>query len=254
MTSRHWILALLLACGPAFAQEAVVEIETNDPGAHVFSDSTWLGTAARGPFRIAAGPATLRVVPSAIGTWGVPSRSFEVVAVAGDTLVLQATFPYVYRIESEPRARASLDGPDSLLALGTTPVVYRPLAPQQGVFRLEREGYRPAIVAPGRELWNLQQVRLEPLEADENGTPRIVVEEGRRRHGWIDYAAVGTAVAAAAVAVHFKLKADRRYDLYQDTGDPTLRPDIDRFDRYSYVALGTMQVGLGIFAVRMALR
>jgi hypothetical protein len=33
-----------------------------------------------------------------------------------------------------------------------------------------------------------------------------------------------------------------------------LRPEIERLDLYSGIALGGMQVGLGVFAVRLVLR
>ena len=56
------------------------------------------------------------------------------------------------------------------------------------------------------------------------------------------------------MAVHFKFKADRRYDRYVETGDPALRPAIKRYDTYSGVALGVMQAGAGLFAVRLILR
>jgi hypothetical protein len=245
--------AVLVAL-PVRAQEAVLRVETNDPAAHVFADSTWLGTAVREPFTLAPGLHEVRVVPSAIGTWGVPSLSFEVRAAAGDTVEVEAAFPYLYRIVSRPGAEALLDAPSGVTALGGTPVVYRSAGRPEGYFRLEREGFVPALVRPGTELWNLHEVTLEPVRDPDAESLGISVQEVRGPRRWIDYATVGVAVAAGVVAVHYKQKADRRYDVYRETGDPTLRPAIDRYDRYSAVALGTMQVGIGVFAIRLALR
>lgn len=254
MTSSRWIAAILLLTQTARAQDAVIRVETNDPAAHVFADSTWLGTAVRSPFSIGARVRKVRVVPSAIGTWGVPSLSFDLHAMPGDTLDLEARFPYVYRLESTPRAEVLLDGSSGRTLLGDTPLLYRAEEHPAGVFLVEREGYVPAVIQPGNDLWNLHSVKLEPAGADGAGREGIVVEEAHGRRRWIDYTAVGVAIVAGVVAVHYKLKADRLYDEYTDTGDPTLRPPIDRYDRYSAAALGTMQVGIGVFALRLAFR
>lgn len=252
--SRSWCAVLLLVSQAALGQEALLRIETNDPAAHVFADTTWLGTAVRGPFGVAAGHWTVRVVPSALGTWSVPSRSFEVDAHPGDTLTIEARFPYVYRLESSPPSDASLEGPDGVAAIGSTPVLYRAADRPEGVFRFQRDGYVPALVSPGSDLWNLHTVTLEPSGARAGAPEGIIVEKARGPRRWIDFAALGVSVAAGVVAVHYKRRADRLYDEYRETGDPTLRPSIDRYDRFSAVALGTMQVGVGVFAIRLALR
>ena len=48
--------------------------------------------------------------------------------------------------------------------------------------------------------------------------------------------------------------ADNRFDRYQETGDPLLRPTIRTYDTRSAVALGAMQAGVGVFAIRLVLR
>jgi hypothetical protein len=62
------------------------------------------------------------------------------------------------------------------------------------------------------------------------------------------------ALAAGIVAVHYKFKGDDLYDEYNETGDPALRNNIDRYDNYSAIALGTMQIGVGVLAFRMVFR
>ena len=56
------------------------------------------------------------------------------------------------------------------------------------------------------------------------------------------------AIGGGALAAHFKFKADDEYELYLESGDPAIKESVDRYDRYSYVALGTMQVGIGVQA------
>ena len=68
---------------------------------------------------------------------------------------------------------------------------------------------------------------------------------------WIDYVAIGTAIAGGILAVHYRTKADNRFDDYNETRDPALKSDVKQLDLYSGVALGAMQVGLGVIAFRL---
>ncbi|MEM0964322.1 MAG: prenyltransferase, partial [Bacteroidota bacterium] len=67
------------------------------------------------------------------------------------------------------------------------------------------------------------------------------------------------ALAAGAVAVHFKFRADSVDDRYRsetspERGDEALLDEALRLDRYSAAALGAMQVGVGVLALRFVLR
>jgi hypothetical protein len=70
----------------------------------------------------------------------------------------------------------------------------------------------------------------------------------------VSYGAAALAITSGAIAAHYKLKADNIYDEYAITGNPDLRSEIRRYDTYSAVALGTMQIGVGVLAVRLILR
>ena len=79
------------------------------------------------------------------------------------------------------------------------------------------------------------------------------------RQTWVDVGIGAAAVAAGAVAVHYKFRADRIDDRYRDPEDPgfadeALRQDALRLDRLSTVALVAMQVGVGALAIRFVLR
>ncbi len=144
----------------------------------------------------------------------------------------------------------------------------------EGPFGVEA-GRRVVRVVPGLVgQWGLVPVE-RVLDVSDGDTvtvhghfepPKAVEREGRTMHGgvvaldpiprrrWIDAAAVTTALVAGAVAVHFKRKADARYDIYRVTGDPTLRPVIRDYDTKSGVAAGVMQAGVTVFAVRLLRR
>lgn len=243
------LLVLLLVAAPTLAQSVVV-VESNDPRAHVYADDTWLGQASQETFEVALAFDEIRVVSSAIATWGVPSVRQR--AGRADTLFVQARFPYAYRLEATPyKAEVFLEDAEGRQSLGMTPVVLSVDEPLAGLLSFEREGFASVDITPGDEFWNRHQAVMQPLEAVAAGAPevRLDIETGRRR--WIDYSALAVAAVGGVLAVHYKSEADKRFDLYAETGDPALRPGIERLDNQSAVALGAMQTGIGIFALRL---
>src|SRR5690606_38562376 len=142
---------------------------------------------------------------------------------------------------------------------GETPLDYTSAAPLEGALVVQEPGFVLVRLTPGREVWNAYGVTLSPESPSDPTAARVAWKPPRRSRAWIDYAAIGTALAAGAVAVHYKFKADRLYADYVDPEtDPALRPQLQdrfsRFDTYSGVSFGVMQAGIGLFAIRLALR
>lgn len=98
-------------------------------------------------------------------------------------------------------------------------------------------------------------VRLDlPVRPVETPVLRGEAVRFRTSRVWVDAAALGLALAATAVSVNYKFDADRRFAAYERTGDPTLRPEIERLDTRAAVALGVGMASLGVFTLRLALR
>ena len=246
-------LALVLLCcaSPGRAQMAIVH--SNDPQAHVYADSTWLGPASRQQFRLPAGTTAVRVVPNAVGAWGV--GHFSETVAGRDTVHVEARFPYAYRLEAMPfAASVSLMIGEKRTLLCRTPLLLQEDAPLEGELVFEREGFAPVTLDPGDALWNRHQAVLQPLAEQPSGDVDVRVDVGGNSYRWVDYAAIGAALAGGALAVHYKLKADRKFDLYAETGDPALRPAIEDLDTRSAIALGAMQTGVTVFALRLVFR
>ncbi len=257
---RWWILSLLMGAmgwGMACAQPRTVVLRTNLPEAFVYADSVLLGTADRGRFAIPPGTGVLRLVPPAVDAWSIPPVSRSLAGLpAADSLVLTLRFPYRYRIETIPfGASVTLHRPDGTrIDLGVTPLTHASAEPLEGVLVVERLGYLPERIEPGRDLWNRAVLTLTPALRTTAPQAEVTWSPPRRPRRWIDYAAVGLAVSAGALSVYYKFKADDLYDAYLRTGDPALRPRVTAYDDRALVALGVMQVGVGVLAVRLALR
>jgi len=254
---KRWrcVLSLCLGLWPVVSgwSQPVVVLDTNWPEARVYADSVALGLAARRVFQMPPGTHTLRLVPPEGDAWAIPPRLITLPDTSADTLRVAATFRYHYRIESVPsEARIFLGPPERRHLLGETPFLEAFDAPLRDTLYLVRSGYTPATLWPGQHVWNRHRVRLQPLDT---ATPEVQPWRPtvQRRH-WITYAALGVAVAATAVSIHYKFQADRLYARYEETGDPALRPRIRALDLRAGIALGVAQLGLGVVAFRLIFR
>ena len=246
-----------IAARPALAQERVaVQVSTNWPEAILYADSLRLGPV--GGSQVFPVPATtdrIRLVPPGRATWSIQPVSSPVPVAPGDTASLTMDFPYHYRIESIPHGVAVYDRTETgkRRALGQTPLLYKTEHPLQDPLVIDEPGYEIEEIQPGQDIWNEHLIELTPT-TDQSERAVVSWEPPTQRRSWIDIAAVGVAAAAAVVSIHYKFKADRLYEEYQQTGDPALRPEIKAYDTRAAVSLGVMQVGFGVFAIRLALR
>ena len=196
-----------------------------------------------------------------VGAWNPRIDSTHAELVAGDTLRLSMALPIRTRIESQPvGAELTLVTPDGVArSLGTAPVTVD--LPDGALAELvaDLDGY----VTQRRSVDASPVVRLEL--APESGVlvePMVqtfATRRAARRRTLIDLGIGAATLAAGAVAVYYKFEADEVDDRYRDPeslqrGDETLRQEALSLDRRSGIALGTMQVGLGVLALRFVLR
>lgn len=256
--SRALLLFLLLA-GVAHSARgqasATVVIETNHPEALVYADTLWLGYASASPFLIPTTVREIRLVAQEENGWNIQPVIQSVDDLhPGSTYHLQLNFPYYYQVRSVPfDAAVYLEYGGTRQKIGETPLLYRSDKPLEGSFQIEHPGFIAQKVDPDAEVWNDVEVMLQPDGGEQKAT-EIAWSPPSQPRNWIDYAALGLAVTAGVATIHYKFKADNVYEEYSKTGDPALRQEIKKYDTRAGVSLGAMQVGLGVFAVRLFLR
>ena len=232
-----------------------VRVSTNARNALLFADSTYLGRVNAEYFAVSTRTQNLRLTLEDANTWSVPPIETALRAEPGDSLEIDLRFPYRYRIESVPfGANVHLERGSEWIFLGSTPLLHTSTAPLKDPLVIERAGFAVERLSPGVDVWNRHLIMLEPSAEVDPTAAQVDWRPPRQRKAWIDYAALGTALVAGAVAVHYKFKADDLYATYQETADPALRDDIHAYDVRSGVAFGVMQGGLGLFALRLILR
>jgi hypothetical protein len=249
------ILVILLLSGVTQAQDSAsvwLRVYSNLPNSLVLVDSTYAGRADGTLLEIPAGRTILTLAPNDVGAWDLRQPQKQLVVDAGDTVEVRLDFPYQYRIDSVPfGARVSVPAEDGRI-LGTTPLVYSSELRLRNTLLLSKEGYANAEIEPGDQVINRHSVALQAMAVDVLNEGGVEWAPKSSRNTWINWAAAGVAVAGGALAVHFKFQADAEYDRYLESGDPTIKDQVDRLDRYSYFALGAMQVGIGVLAIRLA--
>lgn len=187
--------------------------------------------------------------------WQARQARAEVVVRSGETTTVRLDVPYRYRVESFPYgATVSLVGAAGEEVLGETPLDLQTEAPLEGDLVVTIPGHGSARQPAGAAAENRYSFVLKPLVAEDERTAEVGWSGPDGANVWIDVAAVGLALTAGAVSVYYKFKGDDLYDVYARSGDPALRPEFERYDTYSAVALGAMQVGIGVFAIRLVLR
>lgn len=232
--------------------DAYLKVTSNLRGGLILVDSAYAGAVGDGAIvRVAPGLRRVGVAPPEVGSWVLSSPETEVVAVVGDTVDVGLDFPITYRIDSIPFG-ATVFREDEHRALGETPLVFSTEAALRSALVLEKNGYVTERVIPGTAVINQHSVSLRPLEGQ---IAQSDAEEWNPPGGsgsWLTYSAIGLIAAGGALAIHFKFEADEKYEEYLVTADTETKAAVDRLDRMSYVALGGMQVGLGILVYRLA--
>lgn len=248
-------LLALITTAAAFAQDstrAYLRVESNLDGSLILVDSAYVGVIGRADFlEVRPGQRRIGLAPAAVGSWVLTRPETNVTALPGDTVTVRLDFPITYRIDTTPFG-ATVFREDEDRSIGQTPLVFTSETALRTALILEKAGYASERIVPGSEVFNQHSVSLRALEDQMVPAGAVEWNPGNRRHRWITYSALGLVVAGGALAVHFKFEADDKYEEYLVTANPQTKDEVDRLDRFSYVALGGMQVGLGILAYRLA--
>ena len=181
-----------------------------------------------------------------------------------DTVSVALTLPLRYRVESLPLgASVSLEQANGTTReLGIAPLTIDLPTETVGALVGRMTGHAEARL-------DLTVARATPtallilptLGGDPDALPVTLLptERSQRARIWTDLAIGAATLAAGAVAVYYKSEADAIDDAYRNPmnaarGSDALRDEAARLDRRSLVALGLMQAGVGVLAIRFVLR
>lgn len=244
------------------AQIGTIEIVSNTQEADIFVDSVHVGTAAERYFSVPSGTHLISLVRET-EQWDPVHTSASVIVISGDTSIVSLELPRHYRIETFPIGADIVWEPESERPekLGRAPVSLEHEGTPDGLITAMLPGYEPArIDAATLEEGGSVLITLAPQEGP-NAHEAVILPTARSNHTrrFVDYGLVAGAVAAAALAVHFKFQANDLDDQYRDPesvkfGDADTLQRIERFDTYSTIALGASTAALGVLSIRFIIR
>lgn len=252
---RALVLLFAVLAAPLAAQTAYVRVDA--AAGQVLVDGTLAG-APGAWIAVAPGDRTVTLVDDARAF--DPRRADEALTLAaGDSVALALALPARVRVESLPiRAlvvRETAAGPDTL---GTTPLTLEAPPGETFDLRATHAGYESVrrTVAAGDGDVTL----VLPLgAATVPDVALLPTQRSTRGRTLVDLAIGAGTLAAGAAAVYYKFQADALDDRYRTEGtadyrDESLREEAMRLDRVSATALGAMQIGVGVLAIRFVLR
>jgi len=211
------------------AQDKVnISVNTDKESAVIFINSRYAGSGSLDTILV---PGKYEIkVRSDSRRWGVQTY-IDTVEISSnvENISLDYDFYKEIVIDSEPQD-AYLFNRDSLV--GNTPVILYGL---EDTLTLRKPEYESKLIMPGEN--NNSKIRL-----DFTGSRR---EFSFTESPWFKVL-IGSAVALGATAAYFKLKADSRFEEYENTGDPSLLDQTEKYDLYSGISFAALQINFGI--------
>ncbi|MGE5351852.1 MAG: hypothetical protein ACM3P0_07205 [Acidobacteriota bacterium] len=231
--NKYFLLLLLLI--PFFAATAqnkectsVLNISTGDSSAVIFLNDSFIGSGhvsrevEKGRYKI--------FIKDEARKWGAQEIQDSIfVAECGVTKNLEYSFKKTAFLRTNPD-NADVYYRDSLL--GSTPLSIYRTVPQ---VEIKKTNYKPVFLT-SEELAQNPVVDLQFLGKKP--------QESFFKTNMFKFL-LGTAVALGTTAAYYKMKANKTYDQYNSTGDSALLDRTNRYDLYSGVAFGALQVNFG---------
>ena len=226
---KIFIVLYSIVAGFLKAQEcATVEISTNLPSSMIYLDNLFIGEGSIAK-KLQPGDYELLVIERNRG-WGA-QKFFEQFSIESceNTIHYNFEFKKYSYIDSTPQNAAIIIS-DTILAFtpAWTPQTF-------GNIILSHQGY------DNREISLSKDYSPEPIRLNFSG---ISQKERFVDSPWFTVL-IGSAVVFGATAAYFKIQADQQFDKYTDTRDKSLLSDVDRYDLYSGISFGILQVNFG---------
>jgi hypothetical protein len=212
----------------------------------VFIDSVRAGTTPLTVDSIREGQHILRLVQTDLGSWLTGSIADTITLAPGEQKTLRYTFERRVMVVTDPSGAIVYLG-DS--AAGTTPLVLS--SRTNGLpaeVTVERKGYEKTVIPIPSGESGIARAILQKIWQSEPVESALMAESGRsERTGLRLYVAGGITVAAGIATAYLKIRADGRFALYQQTGDPSFQRQTRDLDTSAALTLLATEAGFAFF-------
>lgn len=240
------LIALLLILFPAllYGQEiSYLKVETDSAGIAILCDGQMLGATPLPVLSLPAGTHQIVALNPKRFLWGNPDWSRQLNFAPAETLIITPKFQTQVFIRTEP---FGADVYINDIWQGTTPLIMLLDEINEQQFMVKKDGYETQSLQfdPGRS--NQVKLHLAKKSANaERNDSKAIQRTAQVRYRRLTYGLWGMAILTGLAAVHFKDRADEKYQRYLQAG--SLKDmnryfnDTRRLDRYSNISLGAVQ-------------
>lgn len=243
-----YFLCFLMVALPLMAQDSsgrggFLTIRTDPPAAEVHVDSVRLGVSPLIRVRVSPGPHQLSLFYPSSPQWNSLVRRETLMVHEGEEIEKVYEFGSIVSLSSIPSGSRVLSMGKEL---GTTPIFLRSASRLKGDVILEKDGFEQIVVplAGGAASSFVRLRRSQNEEAAGDVVFDLPASNGSRR--WAAYGSAAGMVASGIAAAYFKERANKRFDLYLESQNPTYLASTRRNDRRSAVAFLLTQIGFGL--------
>ncbi|HTO94198.1 MAG TPA: PEGA domain-containing protein [Bacteroidota bacterium] len=221
-------------------------IRTGADTATVYVDSVRAGRTPLTLDSLVAGSHVLRLVQDDTASWLTGSITDTVYLSPGESRTLRYAFERRIMVVTDPSGALVYIG-DSVA--GTTPLMLTSLLrPLPSDVNVARNGYESTVIPlPGAGSGVARAVLHKIWQSEPPASPFMNESGNSERTGLRLYLAGGLTVAAGAAAAYFKIKADSRNALFQETGNPALQSETRRLDVSAAISLAATEIAFAFF-------
>jgi hypothetical protein len=240
------ILGALVLLIPVFAQtqQARLTIQSLPQGAEVYLNNRYAGITPLREVAVEAGRIVVRVVYPGATAWNAAQKVDSILLNEGESAFFEADLGLAFTLVTIPPAVRVIAGEQEL---GITPLSWR--GGSMIDVELRKEGYETAMISLPQLLQGVPVVRLKqqkgPVMVEEVLSPDL--SNGLRKTVPV-YVSAAALIASGIVAAALKERADKEFEIYQRTLEPSRRITTERLDRQSGIALTVMQISFASLA------
>ena len=221
------------------SQVGFVTVRSLPSGAHVFVDSVFSGVTPLERLQLPAGDHELRVFYPSPFDWNAFVQQKSLRLEGGVEIESSFEFGSLLTFHSVPSGATVLfEGSE----LGRTPLFYRSNAAMRGSITISKENYQSVtFMIPDRP----SIVRLDPL-GDLHLPLTVEYPSAAPPRTWMTISSAAGMVVSGVAAAYFKDRANRRFEQYSTTNDPSFLSSTRRYDRLSLISLIVTQATFAI--------
>jgi hypothetical protein len=250
---KHVAIALLMLCSVLAAQTpqrpdslCMLAITTDPAGADIFVDSMYAGKSPLQALKVQAGSHSVRMFYPSVFSWNATVKEDTVGLADGESVARTFSLGGTLNLQTVPSGGTVIyDGS----ILGMTPLFISLPRPLTVGLTIQKPGYQTIEVPVNEIRKELLRLQLQPAgpgsgppPSDLRGPDLVAIDH------WPTYASGFVMIASGVTSAYLKDQANREFDKYLATNDPSRLANTHRLDRGAAITLVISQISFAVLS------